>query len=49
MRGVGNMPLKIVNVVKEFLLIQKVLSDNRCSLTFDNLLNLAVVYWNNAE
>ena len=49
MRGEGNMPLNNVNVGKEFLPIQNVLSDNRRSLAFNNLSKLLVVYCNNAE
>jgi hypothetical protein len=43
------MPLNNVNVGKEFLPIKNVLSDNRSSLTSDNLSKLVVVYCNNAE
>ena len=49
MRGEGNMPLNNVNVGKEFLPIQNVLSDNRGSLTFDHLRKLVVVHCNNVE
>jgi hypothetical protein len=38
-----------VNVERSFSRYKNVLSDNRCSLTFDNLRQLVVVYCNNAE
>jgi hypothetical protein len=43
------MPLNNVNAGKEFLPIQNMLSDDRCSLTFDNLRNLVAFYCNNVE
>jgi hypothetical protein len=48
MRGEGNILLNNVNG-EEFFPIQNVFSDNKHSLTFDNLRKLVVVYCNNIE
>jgi hypothetical protein len=50
MRGEGNLLINNVNVGMEFHPIYKnVLSDNRRSLTFENLRKLVVVYCKNSE